>query len=239
MKDELAGEIPKWTCFADRLWPAVQLFIVCLLRMESELFPVECDQTHDIDNHNCGGDEVAEDRFHPVPYLQSLTGVGLSNEIFPTPAAALAATEDHKDQGAKRQEVSGDHEIPQIQPCRTLCKGLELENAVTQRGGGRGDDDTDCTDDTALRSVPTGQLAHTRKNVLKDCQDGGHGGKYHKQEEDTAPNSAAVHIIKYGSHGIEQQARALTDFQIIRKARGEDDQTGSDGNKRVQNDNID
>jgi len=203
------------------------------------LFPGEADHTHNVDDDNCYGNHIAEEGLHPVADLQTLAGICFSQEILPAPAVTLAAAEDHEDHGAQRQQVVGDDEVPQIQPCSALGKGLEGPQAVTQSSGHGGDGDADTADQTALGTVPAGHLTDTGQNVFEHCQYGGHGSKDHEQEENAAPQTTGLHVVEDGSHGVKQQTGACADFQIIGKASGEDDEAGGNGNEGIQDDHVD
>jgi len=117
------------------------------------LFPGEADQTHHINNDDGHGDNIAENGFHPLLDLHALAGVGLGQEIVPTPAIALVAAEDHEHQRTQRQQVGGDQEVPQIQPGRAFGKGLELKYAVTQSSGGRSQSQNNTADDSKLSKL--------------------------------------------------------------------------------------
>ena len=203
------------------------------------LLPVEADQTHDVNNDHSHGNHIAENGLHPVLDFQALAGVGFCQEVLPAPAIALVAAENDKDQRAQRQQVVGDDEIPQIQPCGAFREGLEGPQAVAQRSGHRGGSDDNAADQAALGSVPAEQLTGTGQNVFKHSQHSGHGRKDHEQEEDAAPHFAAVHVVEDGGHGVKQQAGALAHFQIIGKAGGEDNQARSNRHECIQDDNID
>ena len=97
------------------------LFVECTI--SQLLLPGEADQTHDVDNNNRHGNDIAEDGLHPVSDLQALARIGFRQEVLPAPAVTLIAAEDHEDQGAYGQQVVGNDEIPQIQPCSAFGKG--------------------------------------------------------------------------------------------------------------------
>ena len=96
--------------------------------------PAEGEQAVDVQRRDADGDEVLEDRLHPVLYLQSLARVGLGQEFVPAPADLVAA--EHREyQRAQRQQVGAHDEVPEIQPGAAVGKGLEVEHAVAQGGG--------------------------------------------------------------------------------------------------------
>ena len=203
------------------------------------LLPGEADQTHDVNDDNSHGNNVAENGLHPVLDLPSLAGVCFLEEILPTPAVTLVAAEDDEDQGTQGQQVVGNDEIPQIQPCGALCEGLEGPQAVAQSGGQRSDGNKDTAEQTTLGTVPAEHLTDTGQNVLEDSQHGGHGSKDHEQEEDAAPQTATLHVVEDGSHGVKQQTGACAHFQIVGKTCGEDDEASGNGHEGIQNNDID
>ena len=161
-------------------------------RLCNSRLPVEGDQAHDVDHQNAHGNHILEHGLHPILHLQALAGIGLGLEVLPAPAVALAAAEQRDDQRAQRQQVVGNDEVPQIQPCSALGKGLEGPQAVTQSSGHRGDGDADAADQTALGTVPAGELTDAGQNVLEHSQNRGHGSKDHEQEEDGGRHLRAV-----------------------------------------------
>ena len=201
--------------------------------------PGEADEAHNIDNNNCNGNYDAEDRLHPILYLGTDAGIGLGNHILPTPAVTLGAAEENKDERADGQKVIGNDEIPEVQPCGAFSEGLEGKLAVTESGGGSESENNDTADDAALGAAPTGHFADAGENVLEYGEHGGHSSEDHEQEEDGTPQTAAGHVVEYGSHGVEEEAGACADFHVVGEASGEDDKTGSDGNEGVQNNNVD
>ena len=114
---------------------------------KSCLVPREADQTGDVEQDDRAGHDVGEDRLHPRLNLQALAGVGLGDEVIPAPAVTLVAAEDGEGEGAQRQQVGGDEEVPEIQPCGALGEGLERQQAVAQRRGGGGDEQADTADE--------------------------------------------------------------------------------------------
>ena len=100
------------------------------VRNQIKLLPGEANQTHDVDNDDSCGNHIAENRLHPVLNLQALAGVGFLDKVFPAPAIALVAAENNKAQGAQRQQICGDQEIPQVQPCSAFCEGTKLPNTL-------------------------------------------------------------------------------------------------------------
>ena len=83
------------------------------------LFPVEVQHAVDIQECDDNGDEITEDRFHPVAHLHTGTGIGFCKEFIPAPSKLVAA-EQSKYQRAKRQCIIGNEEIPQIKPRGTF-----------------------------------------------------------------------------------------------------------------------
>ena len=211
----------------------------CPLRrcLRSGLFPPEGDHAVNIDEDDRGRDEIAEDGLHPGLDLPALARVGLGEEIVPAPAEFIAAVE-REDERAERQDVVGDEEVPEIEPCAAVRKRLELEHAVAQRRGQGKHEHARTADQTAKRPLPAGHFAHHGENVLADSQNRGHGGEDHEQEEQRAPPAAARHVVEDGSHGVEQQARASVDLQPVGIAGREHNEARDDGDKRIEHDDV-
>ena len=86
---------------------------------------------HAVNVDECDGyrNEIPEQRLHPVLHLQAGAGIGFVHELVPTPAEFIAA-EQRNNQGAQRQNIGGNYEIPEIQPGGTFCKRLEASTIV-------------------------------------------------------------------------------------------------------------
>ena len=211
----------------------------CPLRrcLHSGLFPPEGDHAVNIDEDDRSRDEIAEDGLHPGLDLPALARVGLGEEIVPAPAEFIAAVE-REDERAERQDVVGDEEVPEIEPCAAVRKRLELEHAVAQRRGQGKHEHARTADQTAKRPLPAGHFAHHGENVLADSQNRGHGGEDHEQEEQRAPPAAARHVVEDGSHGVEQQARTRVDLQPVGIAGREHNEARDDGDKRIEHDDV-
>ena len=133
------------------------------------LLPSEGGETIDIkEGHDHGYDDL-EDGFHPLLYFHALAGIGLGNEVVPAPAELIAA-EQRKDERADRQQVGRNDEIPEIEPCASLCEGLEGKGAVAQSGSKSEQEDDDTADDAALGSGPAGLFAGHGEDVLKNSK---------------------------------------------------------------------
>ena len=91
----------------------------------------------------------------------------------------------------------------------------------------------------ALGPAPAGELPHAGQDVFKHRQLGGKGGEHHEQEEQGAPDAAAVHVVEHGGHGIEEQGGAGVDFDAVGEAGREHDEAGQDGHQGVQGDDVD
>ena len=91
------------------------------------LLPGEADHAHNVDNDDRYGNNIAEDGLHPVSDLQALAGIGFSQEVLPTPAVTLTAAEHDEGQGAQRQQVVGNNEVPQIQPLFILSLSFYIK----------------------------------------------------------------------------------------------------------------
>ena len=65
-------------------------------------------------------------------HLQTLTAICFCKEVIPAPAELITA-EESKHQRAKRQNIIGNKEVPEIQPCCTFCEGLKMNDAEAQR----------------------------------------------------------------------------------------------------------
>lgn len=113
---------------------------------------------HPNENDRCGHGK-AEDGLHPAANLETVALVGFGNKIIPTPAEAVAAEQRHN-QRAERQYIVGHNEVPKVQPSATLSKGLEGQHAVAQSGSECQREHHQATDQTALGTVPAGQLTH-------------------------------------------------------------------------------
>lgn len=135
------------------------------------LVPPECCHTIDINEGNDAGQDKTENGFHPRLYLQALACICFLDEVIPTPAEFVTA-EDGKHQRAKRQDVIGNNEVPEIKPSRAFCEGLEMENAKAQCSGQRQKEDADTADDTALGTRPAGKLTNHGKDVFAYAKDG-------------------------------------------------------------------
>ena len=95
------------------------------------LTPVEGSHAVDIDEGNQPRQDKAENRLHPRAHLQTLTAICFCKEVIPAPAELITA-EESKHQRAKRQNIIGNKEVPEIQPCCTFCEGLKMNDAEAQ-----------------------------------------------------------------------------------------------------------
>ena len=204
----------------------------------SGLLPSEGGEAVDIQRRDADGNKILEDGLHPVLDFQALAGVCLSNKVVPSPAE-LPAAEQCEDEGAYRQAVRADDEIPEVKPGTAVGKGLEVEHAVAQRRGERQQEDANAADQAALFTVPAGQIADAGQDVLKHGKLGGERREHHEQEEQGAPEAAAAHVVEDSRHGIEQQRRAGVDFDAVGEAGREHDEAGHDGDKRVHQNDVD
>ena len=171
--------------------------------------------------------------------FQAFACVGFLDKLVPAPAKLVAA-EQGDDQRSQRQQVVGDDEVPQIQPCSTGSKGNKTcKHAVAQSGSQGSQQNADAANDAALGTGPSGHFTDASQNVFEHCQFGGECGKDHEQEEQAAPDLTAVHVDKNSCHGIEQKAGARADFHTVGGASGEDDEASGNGNKEVQANDVD
>lgn len=131
------------------------------------LSPLKRNQPVHIQEGHHGGDHVTEDGFHPWPDLQAFAGVGFGHEVVPAPAELVAA-EQRKDQRAYGQQVGGNDEVPEVQPCGALREGLEFEHAVAQ-GCGEGDNKYGLpANDAAHGTRPAGLFANHGQDIFED-----------------------------------------------------------------------
>ena len=169
------------------------------------LVPGEGDQAVDIQEDYRYRNQVLEEGLHPILNLGAVAGVGFQHEVLPAPANFVAA-EAGDDQRTQRQHVIADDEIPEIKPGRTGGERYKPgPYAETQRSGDGGDEQPDAADDAALGTIPASHFAHAGQNVFEHGKNGGEGCEYHEQEEDGAPDAAAVHVVEHAGHGIKQQ----------------------------------
>ena len=186
-----------------------------------------------IDEYNGNRYDVSEYGLHPAFYPETLSGVCLSRKAVPAPAEFVAA-EQGENEGAERQNVVRDEEIPEIEPCGALRKGLKMENAVTKRGGDCKRKYTDSADDAALGTAPAGGLAHHCKYIFANGQNGGQRSEHHEQEKQRAPPAAAGHVVENGRHRVEQKTRPGVYLKPVGVAGGEHDKSSDDCDKGVK-----
>lgn len=202
------------------------------------LTPVEGSHAVDIDEGNQPRQDEAENRLHPRAHLQTLTAICFCKEVIPAPAELITA-EESKHQRAKRQNIIGNKEVPEIQPCCTFCEGLKMNDAEAQRRCQREQEDADAADDAALRTRPACQLTNHGEDIFAYAEYRGQCREYHEQEEQGAPDTTAGHVIENSRHGIKQQTGSCGYFEVIGEAGREDDYACEEGNQRIQKNDMD
>ena len=114
-----------------------------------------------------------------------------------------------------------------------------MEHAVAQRRRQSQQEDADAADQAALRAVPSGEFAHTGKDVLKHRQLRGEGRENHKQEEQRTPDPSACHVVEDGRHRVKQQRGAGVDFDAVGEAGREHNEARHDRHEGVKDNHVD
>ena len=144
---------------------------VFLLFIQNRSAPVECRYTVYIDDCDDDGNGVFEQRFLPFLYFQAVACIGFPDEAVPAPSDPVTA-EEGENKGSQRQDVSGDDEVPEVQPGRSIRKRLEVQQTEPEsccQGQGRY---AYATNQTPLWTRPASQLADHCKYVFTYAQDG-------------------------------------------------------------------
>lgn len=119
------------------------------------LFPVKGCDAINIDCGDNGRNDVLKQWLLPFLYLQSGSGVCFFYKAIPAPSKTAAA-EQCKDERAERKDIGGNDKIPEIQPCRAVCKRLKMDEIKTKCGGQGKKKDNDSADQTSLWPGPAG-----------------------------------------------------------------------------------
>ena len=120
------------------------------------LFPVKGCDAINIDCGDNGRNDILKQWLLPFLYLQSGSGVCFFYKAIPAPSKTAAA-EQCKDERAERKDIGGNDKIPEIQPCRAVCKRLKMDEIKTKCGGQGKKKDNDSADQTL---AGTSRLIH-------------------------------------------------------------------------------
>ena len=173
-------------------------------------FVVDADEENSQD-HN--GQQIRHIPAHPIAHLQALAGVGLLGKVLPAPAVAGRA-EQQVDQRADRQPNIGHQEIFQIHNGGAVAEGLEAGPQIeTQHAGQRQHQHQRQVDDGDLFAAHARQVHPAGHDVFKHRQDGGHGGKEQKHEEQAAPQLPHGHVVKDVGQAEGVDGKAQNDHQ--------------------------
>ena len=87
-----------------------------------------------------------------------------------------------------------------------------------------------------LLTIRAQKFAEAGSQVFKYRNNGRERSKYHKDEEQGAPDPAGRHMVKYIGQRYEQQIRTASRIDTITEACRENNQPGHEGYKGVQDD---
>jgi len=165
---------------------------------------------------------------HPFREAYTLTCINLFNEFVPAPAVAGSA-EGQEDKAAQRQDVVADEEVFQIQHAGAFAQRLKAAPDIEAENAGQGQQNhADNSKGDEATAVTAGQLADAGNNHFEYSNNSGHCRKEHEEEEESAPDTSAVHSVENVGQSDEEQVRACIRLDTEAEACREDNQTGND-----------
>ena len=113
---------------------ASSVFFHCLLYREhikflvrqncASLFLEKRNDAHNEDHDKQEGEHIGHIPTHPILYLRSFSGVGLCQEIFPTPSS-FADGKEQEDKGTDGKNEVAHQKILQVQECAGPTHGMD------------------------------------------------------------------------------------------------------------------
>lgn len=138
---------------------------------------------------------------HPFREADALTGINLFNEFVPAPAIASGA-EGQEDEAAQRQDVVADEEVFQIKHAGAFAQRLKAAPDIEAENAGQGQQNhADNSKGDEATAVTAGQLADAGNNHFEYGNNSGHCRKEHEEEEESAPDTSAVHSVENVGQG--------------------------------------
>ena len=105
---------------------------------------------------------------------------------------------------------------------------------VTENTGQTRNQNDDTVDERCLFTAHAEHIHAEGHDIFKYSNDRGKACKGHKQKEKGSPDSATLHIDENIGKGNENQLGTCIDLDTVAEAGRENNQSGSDGNKRIQ-----
>ena len=205
--------------------------------MSLYLFEEQSIITVEEDNQHYQGQDVGSVEAYPFGEGHTFAGVCFFDEVIPAPAVTTG-TESKVDQAAQGQQVVADEEVFQVEDAGAFAQRLETAPEVETEYAGQGkqDDHYDIETD-GLLTIPAGQVADAGSDIFKYGDNRRHSRKQHEQEEESAPETAAGHFVKYVRQSDKKQVGAAARVDAEAEAGREDNKAGSDGYESIKRHN--
>ena len=196
------------------------------------------DAEHKDDEHDERQD-IAHIEANAVAHLDAAALVRLVLEILPSPAIARGA-EQQIDERAKRKPQIGNQKILKIENVRARAERLKSAPDIEAENARHGQQDhQNDVDRRSLFAAPAGQIHAAGHDVLENSEHGRECRERHEYKEQTAPQTAARHVVEDVGQGDEDEVRAAVRGYVEREARREDDQAGRERNEGVEHGDVD
>ena len=189
----------------------------------ASLFLEKRNDAHNEDYDKQEGKHIGHIPTHPILDLRSFSGVGLCQEIFPTPSS-FADGKEQEDKGTDGKNEVAHQKILQVQECAGPAHGMDTGQYIEPQSTGEGEDHhQDAVDQASFFSAPAKQVPAASQDILKDRQHRGEGCKRHEDKKQRSPKSASLHVVEHIWQSYKNQLRTSPSLHVIGKACGEDD----------------
>ena len=149
------------------------------------------------------------------------------------PAPATDA-EQQIDDCADGQQQIADKEILAILHAACADELQVAPDIKAENAGHTEQQNGDTADDRSLFAADAEGIHCKSQQIFKHRQYGGKAGKGHKQEEQGAPQTTALHVDKNAGEGLKDEGGAGIGLDAVGEARRKDDDTGHDRHKGIQ-----